>query len=155
MNLYYMPLFWTGERIQEFKEKRKVLAGFGGAILNLYQEELLRVFPTLSLTSTIEIAEASGLYSAVSREVGRALELELAKMSEVHGINYDEVLELSRDGRDAFTGSSNPIPERESIATSIALSTAQRGNGARLMRADHSTSEGSQSHLVAMLKRAR
>src|SRR5207249_3938621 len=88
-----------------------------------FQEELLRVFPTLSLTSTVEIAEASGLFSAVSREVGRALELELAKMSEVHGINYDDVLELSGDGRVAFTGSSNPIPERESIATGIALSS--------------------------------
>src|SRR6266851_332776 len=98
MDLYYMPLFWTGERIQEFKEKRKVLAGFGGAISNAFQQELLRVFPTLSLTAITEIAEASGLYSAVSREVGRALELELAKISEVHGINYDEVLELSRMG---------------------------------------------------------
>src|SRR5256886_15412704 len=28
MNLYYIPLFWAGERIREFKEKRKVLAGF-------------------------------------------------------------------------------------------------------------------------------
>src|SRR2546425_3321172 len=79
-NLYYIPLFWAGERIQEFKEKRKVVAGFGGAISNPFQEELLRVFPTLSLASTVEIAEASGLYSAISREVGRALELELAKM---------------------------------------------------------------------------
>jgi len=32
MNLYYIPLFWAGERIREFKEKRKVLAGFDDAI---------------------------------------------------------------------------------------------------------------------------
>jgi UDP-N-acetyl-D-mannosaminuronate dehydrogenase len=154
MNLYYMPLFWTGERIQEFKEKRKVLAGFGGAVSNPFQEELLRVFPTLSLTSTMEIAEASGLFSAISREVGRALELELAKVSEVHGVNYGEVLELSGDTRVAFMGSSNPIPERESIATSIALSSSQRRNGARLMRAAHSINEEYQSQIVDMIKRA-
>src|SRR5882762_1336936 len=136
MNLCYMPLFWTGERIQEFKEKRKVLAGFGGS------------------TSTMEIAEASGLFSAVSREVGTALELELAKMSEVHGINYDEVLQLSRDARFAFTGSSNPIPERESIATSIALSSSQRRNGARLMRAARSINEEYQYQIVDMIKTA-
>ena len=154
MNLCYMPLFWTGERIQEFKEKRKVLAGFGGSISNPFQKELLRVFPTLSLTSTMEIAEASGLFSAVSREVGTALELELAKMSEVHGINYDEVLQLSRDARFAFTGSSNPIPERESIATSIALSSSQRRNGARLMRAARSINEEYQYQIVDMIKTA-
>jgi UDP-N-acetyl-D-mannosaminuronate dehydrogenase len=102
----------------------------------------------------MEIAEASGLFSAVSREVERALELELAKMSEVHGINYDEVLELSRDGRASFTGSSNSIPERESIATSIALSSSQRRNGARLMRAAHSINEEYQSQIVDMIRRA-
>ena len=153
-NLYYIPLFWTGERIQEFKEKRKVLAGFGGAISNHFQEEILRVFPTLSLASTIEIAEASGLYSAVSREVGRALELELAKMSETHGTNYDEVQELSRDVRLGFPGGSHQFPERESIATSIALSSSQRRNGARLMRAAHSINEEYQSQIVDMIKRA-
>ena len=154
MNLYYMPLFWTGERIQEFKEKRKVLAGFGGAISNAFQQELLRVFPTLSLTAITEIAEASGLYSAVSREVARALELELAKMSETHGINYDEVQELSKDVRLTFTGSSHPVPERESIATSIALSSSQRRNGARLMQAAHSINEEYQSQIVDLIKRA-
>ena len=97
MNLCYIPLFWAGEGIREFKEKRKVLAGFDDAVSTAFQEDLLQVFPALSLTSKVEVAEASGLYSAVSREVARALELELAKMSEGHGINYDEVVELCRD----------------------------------------------------------
>lgn len=154
MNLYYMPLFWTGERIQEFKEKRRVIAGFGGVVSNPFQEELLRVFPTLSLTATMEVAEASGLFSAVNREVGRALDLELAKMSEVHGLNYDEVLQVSSDARFAFTGSSNPLPERESIATRIALSSFQRRNGAGLMRAAHSINEEYQSEIVDMIRRA-
>lgn len=154
MNLYYMPLFWTGERIQEFKVKRKVLAGFRGEVSKVFQEELLRIFPTLSLTSTIEIAEASGLFSAVNQEVARALELELAKMSEADGLNYDEVLQVTSDARVAFAGSSNPLPERESIATRIALSSFQRKNGARLMRAAHSINEEYQSEIVDMIKRA-
>ena len=154
LNLCYMPLFWTGERIQEFKEKPRVIAGFGGKVSNPFQEEVLRIFPTLSLTSTMEIAEASGLFSAVNREVGRALELELARMSEVHGLNYDEVLQVSSDARVTFAGSSNPHPERESIATRIALSSFQRKNGGRLMRAAHSINEEYQSEIVDMIKRA-
>ena len=154
MHLYYIPLFWEGERIREFKEKRKVLAGFDGALSSTFQEELLQVFPTLSLTSTVELAEASGLYSAVSREVSRALELELAKMSEVHGINYDQVLELCRDKRVTLAERSIPIPERESIGTSIALSSSQRRNGPRLVRAAHSINEEYQSQIVDMIRRA-
>jgi len=154
MTLYYIPLFWAGERIREFKEKRKVLAGFDDAVSTAFQKELLRVFPTLSLTSTVEVAEASGLYSAVSREVARALELELAKMSEAHGVNYDEVLELCRDSRITLTERSNPVPERESIGTSIALSSSQRRNGPRLVRAAHCINGEYQSQIVDMIRRA-
>src|SRR5205807_786902 len=152
--LYYIPLFWAGERIREFKDKRKVLAGFDGALSTVFQEELLRVFPTLSLTSTVEVAEASGLYSAVSREVARALELELARLSEAYGVNYDEVLELCRDSRITLTKRANPVLERESIGTSIALSSSQRRNGPRLVRAAHSVNEEYQSQVVDMLRRA-
>ena len=154
MNLYYIPLFWAGETIREFKEKRKVIAGFDGTLSSSFQEEFLRVFPTLTLTSRVEVAEASGLYSAVSREVARALELELAKMSEAHGINYDEVAELYRDARIPLTERSNPIPERESIGTSIALSSSQRKHGPRLLRAAHSINEEYQSQIVDMIRRA-
>src|SRR2546426_11615702 len=141
LNLYYVPLFWAGERIREFKEKRKILSGFDDAVSTAFQEELLRVFPTLSLTSTVEVAEASGLYSAVSREVARALDLELANMSEAQGVIYDEVLELCRDSRITLTERSNPIPGRESIGTSIALSSSQRRKGPRLVRAAHAINE--------------
>ena len=154
LNLYYVPLFWAGEGIREFKEKRKVLAGFDGSFSTAFQEELLWVFPTLSLISKVEVAEASGLYCAVSREVSRALDLELAKISEAHGVNYDEVLELGRDTRITLTERSNPIPERESIGTSIALSNSQRRNGPRLVRAAHSVNEEYQSQIVDMIRRA-
>src|SRR5206468_12822700 len=84
----------------------------------------------------------------------RALDLELAKISEAHGVNYDEVLELGRDTRITLTERSNPIPERESIGTSIALSNSQRRNGPRLVRAAHSVNEEYQSQIVDMIRRA-
>ncbi len=37
LNFYYLPLIWSGESIQEFREKPKVLAGFEGAISNTFQ----------------------------------------------------------------------------------------------------------------------
>ena len=153
-NLYYLPLFWTGERIQDFKEKPKVLAGFESALSNIFQEELLRVFPTLSLTSKVELAEASGLFSAVNREVSRALKLELAKMSESHGINYDEVLELCRDNIAGLPTITSSIPDRDSIGTTIALSGSDRKNGPRLLRATHITNEGYNTQIVEMIRRA-
>ncbi len=154
LNFYYLPLFWSGERIQEFREKPKVLAGFGAALSNRFQEELLRVFPTLSLASSVELAEAAGLFSAVSREVARALGLELAKLSERHGINYDDVLDLCRDTRLALAGGSNPIPGRESIGAGIAISSSHRRDGPRLARAAHAVNVEYQTQIVDMVRRA-
>ena len=154
LNFYYLPLFWSGERIQEFKEKPKVLAGFGTLLSNTFQEELLRVFPTLSMASSVELAEAAGLFSAVSREVARALGLELAKLSERHGINYDDVLDLCRDTRAALAGRSNPIPGRESIGTGIALSSSHQRDGPRLARAAHAVNVEYQTQIVDMVRRA-
>ena len=152
-NLYHLPLFWAGESVRDFKERPKVLAGFESALSTNFQAELLQVFPTLSLTSTVEVAEASGLFSAVSREVTTALELELAKMSERHGINYYEVLELWKDNRLGSTGRSNQIPGRESIGTNIALSSSQR-NERRLLRSAQAINEKYQSQIVDMIRRA-
>ncbi len=154
LNFYYLPLFWSGERIQEFREKPKVLAGFGTLLSNTFQAELLRVFPTLSLASSVELAEATGLFSAVSREVAWALGLELAKLSEGHGINFDDVLDLCRDTRVALAGRSKPIPGRESIGTGIALSSSHRRDGPRLARAAHAVNVEYQTQIVDMVRRA-
>src|SRR5438034_11804465 len=72
LNFYYLPPVWAGERIQEFKEKPKVLAGFGTLLSNTSQEGRWRVFATLSMACRVEMAEAAGLSSAVSREAARA-----------------------------------------------------------------------------------
>src|SRR5438093_11381175 len=68
LNFYYLPLFWSGERIQECREKPTVLAGFATLLSNTIQAELLRAFPTLSLASSWELGEAAGPSSAVRRE---------------------------------------------------------------------------------------
>ena len=154
LSLYYLPLFWSGERLQEFREKPKVLAGFEGPRPSTFQEELLRVFPTLSLASTVELAEACGLFSAMSREVARALGLELARVSERHGINYDDVLDLCRDARVALARRSNPIPGRESIGIGIALSSSHGRNGPRLARAACAINVEYQTQIVEMVRRA-
>jgi UDP-N-acetyl-D-mannosaminuronate dehydrogenase len=154
INLYYLPLFWAGERVRDFKERPKVLAWFESALSSNFQEELLRVFPTLSLTSKVELAEASGLFSAVNREVSTALELELAKVSERHGINYDEVLELYRDNRAPLPRSGSSIPERDLIGTAVALSSSHGKNGPRLLRAAHAVNEEYHSQIVDMIRRA-
>jgi UDP-N-acetyl-D-mannosaminuronate dehydrogenase len=153
-NLYYLPLFWAGERVRDFKERPKVLACFESAVTSNFQDELLRVFPTLSLTSKVELAEASGLFSAINREVSTALELELEKMSERHGINYDEVLELYRDNRAALPGNASSIPERDLIGTAIALLSSHGKNGPRLLRAAHAVNEEYHSQIVDMIRRA-
>jgi UDP-N-acetyl-D-mannosaminuronate dehydrogenase len=152
-NLYYLPLFWAGEKVREFKERPKVLAGFESTLPHKFQEELLQVFPTLSLASTVELAEASGLYSAISREVSTALQLELAKMSEMHGINYDEVLELCRENSIVLHGRAS-VPYRESIGTGIALSSSHRKNNPRIVRAAHTINGEYQSQIVDMIRRA-
>jgi UDP-N-acetyl-D-mannosaminuronate dehydrogenase len=153
-NLYYMPLSWTGERIRDFKERPKVLAGFESPLSSNFQQELLRVFPTLSLTSRVELAEASGLFLAVNREVSRALELELARMSQRHGINYDEVLELCTDNRTSQLGGFASIPDRDSIGTAIALSSSSRKNSPRLVRAAHTVNEEYHSQILDMIRNA-
>ena len=153
-HLYYLPMFWSGEGVQEFREKPKILAGFGSTVPNEFQEEILRVFPTLSLASSVEVAEASGLFAAISREVTRALGLELAKMSERNGIDYDEVLDLCRSGRAPIAGQTAAIPGRESIGLGIALSHPLGRGGPRLVRAAHAINEEYQSQIVDMVRRA-
>lgn len=154
LQLYYLPLFWSGEQVREFKEKPQVLAALQHVEPQFFEEELFRVFPSLSLASSVEVAEASGLFSAVSNEVGRALGLELAKVSEETGVNYDEVLDLCKSTKLAPIGRSLPMPGRESIGTEIMVSRLQRKSGPRLARAAHSINQEYQTHLVNMIKGA-
>jgi UDP-N-acetyl-D-mannosaminuronate dehydrogenase len=85
--------------------------------------------------------------------VSTALELELAKMSEMHGINYDEVLELCRDNSIILRGGTS-VPYRESIGASIALSSSHRKNIPRIVRAAHIINGEYQSQILDLIRRA-
>jgi UDP-N-acetyl-D-mannosaminuronate dehydrogenase len=154
LGFYYIPLFWRGERIQDFKANPKVLAAIEGTRSCTFQQELLQVFPSLSVASSIELAEASGLFSAISHEVGRALGLELAKISERTGMNIDDVLELCKESQISLVGRSIAIVGRESIGTEIALSNRLSRSGPRLVRAAHSINQEYQSQIVDLIRRA-
>ena len=154
LDLYYLPLYWKGERIQEFREEPKVLAALQSRPSGKFQEELLRVFPTLSLAGTTELAEASGLFSVISHEVGQALGLELAKISENQGINFDEVIDLCKDTKIGLSRHGISIPGRESMGTGIALSSSQRQDMPKLVRAAHAVNEDYQAQVVDMVRRA-
>lgn len=154
IHLYYLPLFWKGERIEDFRDKPKVLAAVQGNPSPKFQEQLLRVFPSLTLASTPEAAEASGLFSAISYEAERALSLELAKISEGHQVNFEEVLELCRDTGIGLARRMNSNPGRESIGTSIALFHASEEYSPKLVRAAHIVNQEYQASIVEMIKRA-
>ena len=154
LDLYYLPLYWKGERIQEFREEPKVLAALQSRPSGKFQEELLRVFPILSLAGTTELAEASGLFSVISHEVGQALGLELAKISESYGINFDEVIDLCKHTRIGLSRLGASIPGRESMGTGIALSSSQRQDIPKLVRATHSVNEDYQAQIVDLIRRA-
>lgn len=149
---HYVPLFWDGEGIQEFKEKPQVLASLQPVGSLVFQEEFLQVFPSLSLASSVEVAEASGLFSAVSNEVGRALALELAGLSERTGVNYDEVLDLCKGTKLSLIARPMPPPGRESIGTEILLSHVLLKRRPQLAHAAHSINQEYQSQLVDMVK---
>lgn len=154
LDLYYLPLYWKGERIQEFREEPKVLAALRSRPSSKFQEELLRVFPTLSLAGTAELAEASGLFSVISHEVGQALGLEFARISESNGINFDEVIDLCRRTRIGLSRIGASIPGRESVGTGIALSSSQRQDVPKLVRATHSVNEDYLAQIVELIRRA-
>src|SRR6267143_5859179 len=48
VQLSYVPLFWSGETLQKFKEKPKLVAGTGSGTPSLAQEIFLSIFPSIS-----------------------------------------------------------------------------------------------------------
>jgi UDP-N-acetyl-D-glucosamine/UDP-N-acetyl-D-galactosamine dehydrogenase len=152
--LWYLPLFWSGESLNEFREKPKILSQYKAASSSNFQEELFRVFPTLSQASTVEQAEAAGLFAAVSREVVNALKLDLAKVSERHGIDFADVLNLCNGTETGLNIRSNGIAGRDTIGTSIALSTWPRREGSRLLRAAHTINDDYQAQVLRVIRGA-
>ncbi len=152
LGLYYLPLLWAGETIQAFKEKPKILAALGDSTSAHIQETLLPIFPSMSSAPRVEAAEAAGLFATVYREVIGALELELAKISENQGLDYDEVLTLCKNSGLNPLGRPNPTPGRDSIATTIALDAAGLKSTPQLIRAAKRINDDFQSQVLQMIK---
>lgn len=154
IGLSYIPIYWTGERVSEFREYPEVVATHDDSLSARFQEEILQLFPALSRAPTIEIAEAAGLYSAISQEVTNALRLDLAKMSECHSLDYGEVMSLCNKMRTPLGEQPPCISGRETVATGIALSNSSRRQRSRILQAAHRVNEDYQSQIMDMIRSA-
>lgn len=154
LGLFYLPLFWAGEQIQAFREKPKILSGIGDDTSPQVQETLLRIFPAMSWAPKIAAAEAAGLFTSVYREVVGALELELAKISENHGVDYGEVLGLCKGFGMNLLGLPEHIPPRDVIGSAIALGATGGKSAAQLIRAAKRVNEEYQLQVLGMIRNA-
>src|SRR5207302_4734320 len=82
VQLSYMPLFWGGETLQKFREKPKLVAGFGAEAPTRAQEIFLSIFLSMSTSVRLSAAQAGGLFGRIYRDVLRALALGLGTMLE-------------------------------------------------------------------------
>jgi UDP-N-acetyl-D-mannosaminuronate dehydrogenase len=154
IGLSYIPMHWTGEPVSELREHPIIIATFGDRMSDEFQEQILRIFPSLIKTNQPENAEAAGLFSALSREVTHALTLDLAKASKTFGLGFEEIANLcSKLGR-SFPEDNYTLTGRESIGATIALNGVTRREGSRLIRAAHRVNEDYQSQIMEMVKGA-
>ncbi len=154
IGLFYLPLFWSGEPIPTFREKPKILGGIGPGAASQVQEMLIRVFPSISWAPKIAAAEAAGLFASLYQEVVGALGLELAKISETQGIDYEEALSLCRgSGLNEFRLRDH-LSVRNSIGSAIALGSTGEKSRSQLIRSARRVNESYQSQVLQMIKYA-
>ena len=153
LGLNYIPMQWTGESVNELRERPEIIATFGDQISDGFQEQILRIFPSLTKSNRLENAEAAGLFSSLSREVAHALRLDLGKRSKTFGLAFEEVASLCSK-LSPFSENDHTIMGRESIAATIALSGMTNRDGSRLIRAAHRVNEDYQLQLIEMIKGA-
>ena len=154
IGLFYCPLFWTGEPIQAFREKPKIMGGIEPGAVPLVQARLIRVVPSMSWATKIAAAEAAGLFTSLYGEVTGALRLELAKISEAQSIDYDEVLGLCRGSGMTELGLRDRVSVRDSIGSAIALGAASGKSTSQLIRAAKKVNDNYQSQVLQMIKYA-
>ena len=152
VQLSYVPLFWSGETLQKFREKPKLIAGIGTGALSLAQEIFLAAFPSISTSSKLSAAEAAGLFGPVYRDVLRALEFELATLCEADGVDYSEALDLNRQSGTDNLGIPSTFVVRDAIASNIAIgSSGSRGNPS-LVRAARRINEAGEQKVLELVK---
>ena len=154
IHLSYMPLFWSGETLQRFRERPKLVAGFGSEAAYLAQEIFLQVFPSMSTTVKLSAAEAAGLFGPIYKEVVRALEFELASLCEADDVDYSEALDLCKESGTSNLGIPRPLSARDAVASDIALTSSRRKTGMNLVRAARRVNEGGERRVLEMIKNA-
>src|SRR2546427_3895084 len=70
IGLCYVPFLWSGENVRGFLETPKVISGLGPEHLQRGQEVMLSMFPSLTVTSTLETAEAGGIWGSIFLQEG-------------------------------------------------------------------------------------
>jgi len=154
VQLSYVPLFWGGETLQKFREKPKLVAGFGTEAPTLAQEIFLSIFPSLSNSMKLSAAEAAGLFGPIYRDVLRALEFELASMCEVDDVDYSEALDLCRQSGTDNLGFPRTFVARDAIASSIAISGTSKRGSMGVVRAARRINEAGEQRVLDMIKNA-
>ena len=154
VQLSYVPLFWSGETLQKFREKPKLIAGIGKGALSLAQEIFLAVFPSISTSSKLSAAEAASLFGPIYRDVLRALEFELATLCETDDVDYSEALDLSRQSGTDNLGIPSTFVLRDAIASNIAIgSSGSRGN-LSVVRTARRINESGEQRVLDLVKSA-
>ena len=154
VQLSYMPLFWGGETLQKFREKPKLVAGFGTEAPTRAQEIFLSIFPSMSTSVKLSAAEAAGLFGPIYRDVLRALEFELASMCEVDDVDYAEALDLCRQSGTDNLGIPRTFVARDAIASNIAISGTSKRGSIGVVRAARRVNEAGEQRVLDMIKNA-
>jgi UDP-N-acetyl-D-mannosaminuronate dehydrogenase len=154
IGLCYAPLLWNGERLQTFRETPKLIAGTGPEHLQRVQEVMLSMFPSLSVTSAVETAEAGGLCAPVYREIMRALELELAQMCVSRGVDYSSVMNLCLKTTMGGFGEPNLASGNDLVASKIFLESLGKQNRPQLVRTAKRINEEAPQQVFGMVKDA-
>jgi len=154
VQLSYVPLFWSGETLQKFKEKPKLAAGFDTEAATLAQEIFLSIFPSMSTSVKLSAAEAAGLFGSVYRDVLRALEFELASMCELDDVDYSEALDLCRQSGTDNLGIPRTFVARDAIASCIAIGGTGNRGSMGVVRAARKINEAGEQRVLDMIKNA-
>ena len=154
VQLSYLPLYWSGETLQKFKEKPKLIGGFGADRAPIAQEIFLAIFPSISTSPKLEAVEAAGLFGPIYRDVLKALEFELAGICEADSVDYTEALELCRQSDTNGLDIPRTFSERDSIASNIAINNSRKKATMSVVRAARRINETGEQKVLGLVKSA-
>jgi UDP-N-acetyl-D-mannosaminuronate dehydrogenase len=154
IQLSYVPLYWSGETLEKFREKPRLVADIGAEGSSTAQETFLSIFPSVSATTKISAAEAVGLFEPICRDVMRALEFEMASMCRGDGVDYAEALDLGKQFGTHDLGIPRIFAERDAIASNIAIVGSRRRGSASVVRAARRINESGEQSILDLVKNA-